>query len=239
MPSAPENTFCWKSFPSPEEEECMTDLWTCKSADLSFLHGLPHRVTATMAASHYHDPRSTSRSSHYCSVHQNVHINVLPLSYLAVCRRRMVGVWASAESLFVCLHCWLGVITPSLILVVIQLCVFSAVGTKCEVWGSLFQGAWLAEAVRVIPLCCHSLHSHCLCLKHTDIIWDGEVKAKTAGWRCRNSVPASPGQMFLKRYAHAAKCYLPDLERLRLWELVRLITPAVTVIDVPLKRANW
>ncbi len=118
-------------------------------------------------------------------------------------------------------------------------CVFSDVGTKCEVWGSLFQGAWLAEAVRVIPLCCHSLHSHCLCLKHTDIIWDGEVKAKTAGWRCRNSVPASPGQMFLKRYAHAAKCYLPDLERLRLWELVRLITPAVTVIDVPLKRANW
>lgn len=68
-------------------------------------------------------------------------------------------------------------------------CVFSAVGTKCEVWGSLFQGAWLAEAVRVIPLCCHSLRSHCLCLKHTDIIWDREVKAKTAGWRCRNSVP--------------------------------------------------
>lgn len=92
MPSAPENTFCQTSFPSPEEEECMTDLWICKSADLSFLHGRPHRVTATMAASHYHDPRSMSRSSHYCTVHQNVHINVLPLSYLAVCRRRMVGV---------------------------------------------------------------------------------------------------------------------------------------------------
>ncbi len=55
----------------------------------------------------------------------------------------------------------------------------------------------------------------------------------------RKRVPASPGQMFLKRYAHAAKRYLPDLERLRRWELVRLITPAVTVKDVPLRRANW
>lgn len=168
MPSAPENTSCWKSFPSPEEGESMTDLYTCKSADLSFLHGRLHRVTSTMATSHYRDPRSTGMSSHYCTMHQNVYINVvwreIPLSYLAACRRRMVGVWASAEILFVCLHCWLGVITPSLILVVIQLCVFSAVGTKCEAWGLLCQGAWLAEAVRVIPLCCHSLRSHCLCL---------------------------------------------------------------------------
>ncbi len=70
-----------------------------------------------------------------------------------------------------------------------------------------------------------------------------EVKAKTQKdaeiQNERKRVPASPGQMFLKRYAHAAKRYLPDLERLRRWELVRLITPAVTVKDVPLKRANW
>lgn len=93
-------------------------------------------------------PHSMIRSSHYCPRHQNIHINVfwreIPQSYLAVCRRWRVGVWASAESLFVCLYCWLGVITPSQILVVIQLCVFSAVGTKCEVWGSVCQGAWLA-----------------------------------------------------------------------------------------------
>ncbi len=92
-------------------------------------------VTANMAASHYPDPRSMSRSSHYCTMHQSVHINVLPLSYLAVCRRKTVGVWASAESLFVCLHCWLGVITPSLILVVIQLCVLCC---RHEMWGLWF-----------------------------------------------------------------------------------------------------
>lgn len=139
------------------------------SADLTVLHGRPHRVTAITATPHFCDPHSMIRSSHYCPRHQNIHINVfwreIPQSYLAVCRRWRVGVWASAESLFVCLYCWLGVITPSQILVVIQLCVFSAVGTECEVWGSFCQGAWLAEAVRAMPLCCHSLRSHCLCLK--------------------------------------------------------------------------
>lgn len=77
MPSAPENTSCWKSFPSPEERESMTDLYTCKSADLSFLHGWLHRVTSTMATSHYRDPRSTGMSSHYCTMRQNVYINVV------------------------------------------------------------------------------------------------------------------------------------------------------------------
>lgn len=67
---------CWRSFPSPEEGKSTTDLWTCKSADLTVLHGRPHRVTAITVALHCRDPRSTIRSSHYCTVHQNLHINV-------------------------------------------------------------------------------------------------------------------------------------------------------------------
>ncbi|KAK2878453.1 hypothetical protein Q8A67_019244 [Cirrhinus molitorella] len=82
MPSAPENTSCWKSFPSPVEGKSMTDLWSCKSADLSFLHGRPHRVTATVAASHYRDPRSTSRKRR---PHVEIYHCESLLSCLAVC----------------------------------------------------------------------------------------------------------------------------------------------------------
>lgn len=64
---------------------------------------------------------------------------------------------------------------------------------------------------------------------------DGDAEIQ----RERKRAPVSPGQMFLKRYAHAAKRYLSNLESVHRWELVRLITPAVIVKDMPLKRANW